>query len=365
MRGTSPRRLVLLVLAIALLVALLAISPITGAVSRRGAPRPTLPRGPVAASDVETTQKLSRGYYREGAGLLDDAEEDYLKALAATSPEVRAGAAEGLRRIRRAREVLGFAFPILTDASGASLRMRAPVTLVLVVLFLAWIVRVSLRRRGTRVMTFAVHGCADPGATAGFQDALLTYSNEIKRVYGSQYARRIGIQLFFDDFTGGPVANASVSERALAEARDVDTKAAVGFALRQAIQYLNDLPERPRFSVAGSVRLLPGAAMVVATVSDLSTGDKRYLEASVAEFADMPMRSFVESALLHSAPVLPFPWASTEAEDTRHVSKQLQALALILACKIRWRESEAITVTQRPGRWETVCLFAASARDLA
>ena len=358
-----PFRIPAPVLLLVLILAFLAVSPVTGALSRRHAPPP--PAGDnLAPQDAASMARLWRGYHREGDGLLEDAEADYGEALSSAALEVDVNARAGLDRIRHIRERLGFAFPVVNGLAAASLSARAPLVGIAALLVLAWLLRSVRPRRGTRVRTFGVYGGADPTAPSAFQSALLAYSNEIKRVYGSDYARRAGIQLFFNDFTGSTAAEASTMEQALAETRDVDAKAALTFAFRQSLQYLRDLSERPRFAIGGVVRLLPGAAMAVASIRDLETGEDATLEATAAELADMPMRDLVERALLRTAP-MGFVPVSSAAGDLRSATQQLQALALVLASKIRWRESQAITLGERPSRWETVCVFIASARHLA
>jgi hypothetical protein len=360
----SLRRVASPVVIMGLVAAFLAISPVAGCLVRcRASAPPSLTT--VAATDLAAAQDLWRGFHLEGEGLLDEAAVHYARALAATGSDVRVAATDGLARIQRVRVALGPGFAVTTGLSAISLQARGPVLAASAALLVTWLLRRSFRRRGTLVTVFPVYGAVGPDEPAAFRDALLLFSNGIKRAYGSDYARRLGMQLFFDDLTGAPAGDAGSMERALAETREFDTKAAVGFALRQSMLYLRDLTERARFQIGGSVRVFPGTATATAIVRDLQTGEDVRIEASLAELVAMPMYTFVEQTLLQSRPILPYPMRAPDAEDRRQVSRHLQALALVLASKIRWRQSQAVAVGHRPVRWETVCLFTAAVRDLA
>jgi hypothetical protein len=263
-----------------------------------------------------------------------------------------------LERLRKAREVGALSYTGLIALAAASARLRAPLLGALFVVGSTWSFRRLFPRQGVRLNQFAVYGSSDRSVAAVFEDALLDYSNLVRRVYNSRH-----IQLFFDDLKGAAVAEAGAIEQALAEARDLDVKAVVGLALGQGVRFLRELPERPRLLISGAVRLLPGSAKATAIIRDLATTTEAYLEASSADIGALPMLGFIERKLLAPATAATSSWQ--RGEDLRRVSGQLQAVALVLACKIRLHESQAVRTGLRPSHWETICLTTAAMKDLA
>ena len=75
------------------------------------------------------------------------------------------------------------------------------------------------------------------------------------------------------------------------------------------------------------------------------------------------MYAFVMSSLLQMQ-MTPTMSGWKRGEGRRQIASQLETLAMVLACKIRWSESQAVSSGQRPQRWETICLTAAAAKDL-
>jgi len=186
----------------------------------------------------------------------------------------------------------------------------------------------------------------------------------VRRIYGSQYAHQIGIQLFFDDLAGEALSNATALERTLTDVREVDSKITIALAIGRFFRYLREVLERPRIEISGTVWVQPSAARASASLSDLTTGQEIYIDGSSSDFAALPMSSFVVSKLVSAIPLAPTVSPSGRAEELRQLSFQLQALALVLVCMMRFRESQTIRGGRRPGRWQTICLTAAALKDL-
>ena len=97
-----------------------------------------------------------------------------------------------------------------TDREGTwyPVHLRTPVAVSLVLIALAGLLAFVLPRTGSQMGEFPVSGSFDAGATRGFQTAFLRFSNEIRRRYSSEFARRFGMVLSFDVYEGAPVAGA-------------------------------------------------------------------------------------------------------------------------------------------------------------
>jgi hypothetical protein len=356
------RRQSAVIVALLLIAAFLAVSPIAGSRLRGSSAEPQICPN-LSVAEIPLAQKLWRAYESEGNGLLDEAETGYEPVLKAQCAAMRQSAVAGLTRLRRARQTGGFFFGGILTLAAASARLRSTVLIVAAVLLLAALFQVLFSRRGARLMQFSIYGCGDEFPADAFRDALLNCSNLIKRVYGSDYARHRGIQLFFDDLKGEVIADANPLERALAEARDIDAKLAVGLVLGQLLRYWRELPERPRLLVSGSVTVLPGSAKAHVVIRDVISHAETHVDASTEDAGALPMYSFVVSRLLQMQPATtPSGWKRDQGR--RQIASELETLAMIVACKIRWRESQAVSAGQRPRRWETICLTAAAAKEL-
>jgi hypothetical protein len=309
------------------------------------------------SADLMAVYNLRQGNSLERDGLINEAVKEYRAALSAKSQIVRNDSAVALERLNKRREQLGpLSSTVVLLASLAS-SLGALLTLLLVLLIVGWLLVSLIPRRGTRMAEFPVYGSSDPNASRIFQDAFLRYSNDIKRVYGSQFALRFGIKSSFDALQGSSVPDANIYERALAEARNFETKAVARFALTEFIRWMNQLTSRPAILITGSVQLLPSAANASAFLRGSRSGDETVINATTAELSELQTKVKVANELLSK--VSPNLHVSLQdyCEDLRQTSDLLCALALVLACKMRYWESQAVPSSYRPSSWKTVCVF--------
>jgi hypothetical protein len=157
---------------------------------------------------------------------------------------------------------------------------------------------------------------SDEQSSRLFRDALVWFANDIKRVYGSEYARSLGMTLIFDDLKGQPLA-AGRYDQALVDAQEPDAKAAVRFALVQVIQFIRDAASRPRLLLQGEVRLFPSGAKAAAILTDRVTGRDTRIEAQTGEFTQVPHSGFVQDRLLNRQATTPQPSPDNAAEELR------------------------------------------------
>ncbi len=170
--------------------------------------------------------------------------------------------------------------------------------------------------------------------------------------------------LSFDVYEGAQAAGADSFERALAEAGTLETKAVAGLVLTGVTRWVAQLTSRPAILVTGSIQLLPGGAKASARLLDLHSGKDTLVDATTEELSTLQKKVNVTEGLLGRVqpPISASPWA--KAEDLRHTAYQLAALALVLACKIRYLESQTVGANYRPSSWKTVCVFTAACAQL-
>jgi hypothetical protein len=167
--------------------------------------------------------------------------------------------------------------------------------------------------------------------------------------------------LLFEDLKGQPIEGSGYDD-AFEEAKDPDAKAAVRFALKQAIRFARDW-EQPRVLIEGNVRLLPGGAKAAAIISDRKLDRHTRIEAHTDELRSITGGIYVERPLLNPFTSESEAVASRRAGDLRRATGELHALALILACKIRFEELRLLGAGYKPKSWKTVYLFAGAARS--
>lgn len=314
-----------------------------------------------STDDLQLVNGLQSAWELEREGRVESASTEYRAALQSRDNCVRSIALRELARISDFREHLGPAYRVIADATEFSLHLQGPIVAALLTLIIYWCAANSFPLRGTRISEFPVYGCSDKDAGAQFRNSLLSFSNEIRDVYTSNYAHSIGMTLLFEDFKGQTIEGSGYDD-AFEGAKDPDTKAAVRFALKQAIRFVRDW-ERPRVLIEGNVRLLPGGAKGAAIITDRKLNRNTRIEAHTDELIHIIGGTFVQRELLNpiisgSGPIL-----SRQAEDLRKTSSELHALALILACKIRFEELRLLRAGYKPKSWKTVYLFAGAARS--
>jgi hypothetical protein len=354
-----------LLLAVLALAALVVLPGRVGSHFRRDVPPPA----PVIGTDpvdVQALHRLREGYEYEGAGQIEMAKGEYVAALAGKASDLQAAATRALERLRARREWLGWSGDVVLRLAAMPFALRLSLGLLLVLIVYGTVREWVFRPKGTRVAEFPVLGCGDPTAARTFQEAFLTFSGEVKRVYGAEFSKRLGLAVSFDGLQGSTVPNAGVFERALAEARTADAKAVTRFALSEAVQWLTRVTERaPAIVITGTVQLVPGGARATARLRDHRVEDEETIEASTDELAEFERVVGVCDRLLGESCPRPFVASPhDEAEDRRRTTSQLRALALVLACKVRHRESAAVQFGARPGSWKTVCAFTAAGAAL-
>ena len=140
-------------------------------------------------ADLVAVYNLHEGYSLEKDGLINEAIKQYRAALNAKSQIVRNESAIALDRLIKRRERLGpFSHSIVSLVSVSSF-LGPLITILLLLLVVGWLGLSLVPRCGTSMAEFPVYGTSDPSAGRIFQDAFLRYSNDIKRVYESQFAR--------------------------------------------------------------------------------------------------------------------------------------------------------------------------------
>jgi hypothetical protein len=256
---------------------------------------------------------------------------------------------------------MGPAYRAVADTADFIVHLQGPIAAALLILIIYWCAAYPFPLRGTRISEFPVYGCSDKDATAQFRNSLLWFSNEIRNIYTSRYAQSIGMTLLFEDLKGQTIEGSGYDD-AFEEAKDPDAKAAVRFALKQAIRFVRDW-ERPRVVIEGAVRLLPGGAKAAAIITDRKLGRQTRIEAHTDELTYIRGGTFVQRELLNPFTGGSGAVVSRRAEDLRRASGELHALALILACKIRFEELRLLEAGYKPKSWKTVYLFAGAARS--
>src|SRR3954469_396595 len=299
----------------------------------------------------------------EREGLMEDAVKEYTAALSAKSAEITRNSLESLRRIEENKNRLGWFFGIAAFVARLSTAIRIPVVLALVAIFLALFLRFLVPRSGSRITEFSVVGSLDSKASLSFQTSFLLLSNEIRQIYVSKFARRFGMALSFDAYEGSPHSGGNLLEEALAEAGALETKAVARFALTGAIRWFAHLLIRPSILITGSIQLLPGGAKVSARLKDCKTNKTTIIGATSVELSTLEKRAKMGVLkTFFQAPVNPN--SSAKGEELRQITAQLTALAMVLACKIRYLESSTLRTNYRPASWETVCIVTAIGRKL-
>jgi hypothetical protein len=351
----EARKLLPLAVLVATAFVSLAIPRFVGAFFAHGQP-------PIKAvgsdpGDLVTVYSLREAGNLERKGLINEAIKEYRSALSAKSQTVRNESAVALDRLEKRRERLGPFSDIVIILASFSSFLGFVTTIFLVLLGAGWLLLSLVPRRGTRMAEFPVYGSSDPNASRIFQDAFLRCSNDIKRVYTSQLARRYGITVSFDSLQGSAVPDANIYERALAEARNFETKVAVRFALTEFIRWMNQLTSRPAILITGSVQLLPSGGTVSALLRGFRRGDETVIYGTTMELSELQTQAKVAKRLLTEVRSDLHISNREYCEDLRQTSDQLCALALVLACKMRYWESRAVSASYRPSSWKTVCVF--------
>ena len=329
-----------------------------------GSGKPALCLADTNATELQALQNLHQGRVLERDGLIEAAVKEYTAALTAKSPTIVSNSVASLDRIREKREELGLLFNVAAFGASLSVYLRTPVAVSLVLIALAGLLAFVLPRTGSQMGEFPVSGSFDAGATRGFQTAFLRFSNEIRRRYSSEFARRFGMVLSFDVYEGAPVAGADAFERALAEAGTLETKAVAGLVLTGVTRWVAQLTSRPAILVTGSIQFLPGGARASARLLDLHSGRDTLIDATTEELSTLQNKVNGIEALLGRVQPPTSASPSAKAEDLRQTADQLAALALVLACKIRYLESQTAGASYRPSSWETVCVFTAACAKL-
>ncbi len=347
-----------MIVALALVAVFLIVSPLFGSFLRKGAARGD---GCVAKRDEDAASiyKLRSAREAEADGDVNEAEKGFSEALKSANECIRRSSAEELERISAIRRRLGLRYRVLAEVSAASLHMRAPIITVLLVWGTCLFAVSVFPRRGTWVAEFPVYGCDDAAANKIFRDALVLFANQIKRLYGSDFARAVGIVLFFDDLKGQSLEGKSALDQALSETKP-EPQALFRFALTQVLRFVKNGAERPAVLVEGNVHMFPGGSKAVAVIKDKRKGKEVHIEAHISELAGLP--GLVHRRLLSLPVQPPQPSPSKREEERREMCGQLYALALLLACKLRL--AQAVRTGYMPGSWKTVCLFAAAATTL-
>ncbi|GEM_PF-4482965 len=315
-----------------------------------------------AAKDLVSHHRLEKAQELEAAGNIEHAESEYAAALASSQDCIRTNAATGLERLARFRRRAWGAGRVLAEVADVALHVRSAFVASLVLIAFGWLILRLTPRRSTRITGFPVYGAEGEAASKLFRNALASFANEIKRVYGSEYAKSLGITLVFDDLKGQSLEERSAYDEALEEIKDPEGKTAVRYALGYAIRMLRQSLERPLIVVEGDVRLSPGSAQAVARIKNARTKSEIRVEANTAEITQLPESQFVVSRML--GPGVTHTWLSRKAEEQRLLSQQLQLLALVLACKIRMAQLQGFSQGYKPTSWRTVCIFTAAALTL-
>lgn len=351
-------------LTIVIVVLLLVIPTMVGTFLRYGSRPPVSLKANLA--DAEGWQHVIQGYSLEGEGLADKAIQEYGLALSTKSGIVRNEALSALQRLGQRREALGPLSSTVSLLARLSATLRAPVVLLSLVLLPVLISRWCLRgrRTGTQIAQFSIYGSRDPLAAQLFQNAIIRFSDEIKRAYGSDLIRRLGLTVPSDVFQGTAPSDDYAREQAFAEAWTLEPKAITGFALKQLVRWIVQVPNRPAVLVTGSVQMLSAGAQASACVRDFRKREDIAINATTAEFDVLQRQSKVAHRLLPTDQPLAQALQSKDGEDFRRTCGELNILALVLACKIYHRRLQDTSSTRRPSSWETVCLFAAAAATL-
>jgi hypothetical protein len=347
--------------ALLLVLGFLVLPTILGRVLRQGVSPLSLQ---CAAAERVWKYKLWSAHDLQNDGRLDEAEKEYRAALESPSRCIQDAADAGLNRIAALKEQLGPSYRVIAETANLSTILRAPIVSALFLLGVCLLGMRMFPRRGARIADFPVYGTDNSRAGVLFRDGLIWFANEIKRVYGSEYAQKAGMILLLDDLKGEALEDKSLYEQAIADAQDPGAKAAVRFALTQIIRFLRDSPRRPVVSVEGHVNLFPGSAKVIGIVKDLRAGEETRVEADTSELEELPIPQFVQARLLNPPFASPAPTHFRKAEEMRLMSAQLFALSLVFACKIRLVQSRTAAKGYKPHSWKTICLFAAAAWSL-
>jgi hypothetical protein len=350
LRSKAPK-----IVACAFIAIFLLVAPYFGSLLRRGTP-PGTERSAKGDQDQAALYTLNSARESEAEGDVKEAEKGFSEVLKSTNESIRRSSAEELARLSATRGRLGWRYWILADVSERSVRWRTAILGIASVFCACWFAVVLFPRRGTWVASFPVYGCDDATANKLFSDAVVLFANQIKRSYGSDFANTVGIVLFFDNLRGQSLEDKSALDQALSDAKP-EPKALFGIALSRVLRFVKNGAERPAVVLEGDVYMFPGGAKATAVIKDQRQGTETHIEAHTSEIDDLP--ELVHRRLLslparraHSSP-------SKREEERREMCSQLYALALLLACKLRF--SQAIKAGYVPGSWKTVCLFAAAA----
>ena len=129
-------------------------------------------------------------------------------------------------------------------------------------------------------------------------------------------------------------------------------------------RWVAQLTSRPAILVTGSIQFLPGGARASARLLDLHSGRDTLIDATTEELSTLQNKVNGIEALLGRVQPPTSASPSAKAEDLRQTADQLAALALVLACKIRYLESQTAGASYRPSSWETICVFTAACAKL-
>jgi hypothetical protein len=152
-----PRSFVVGFLLALFLLAFLALSPLVGRYAERGAPNQSECK---FEKDLDSSFAHQLRSARESRhnGNLEAADAEYRHALESSNSCIRTAAASALDRSDQVHKRFGPSYELVSAASSASFRLRAPLLAILVLFLLARLAAFFIPRRGIRVTEFPVFG---------------------------------------------------------------------------------------------------------------------------------------------------------------------------------------------------------------
>jgi hypothetical protein len=273
------RRVLAIVVSLLFGATLLATPPMTGRVfAGESSPKLTFLES-ILPQDGKALVAWRRARALESEGLVDDAFTAYATALEAKSKGLADSSLNALRRLEGKREQLGPIYGLDASTAVVSNSLRVPLFFALVLFVVAFVLTLVLPRRGSQLGDLPVPGALRPATASEFQASLLGFTNTVRRVFGSEFARRLGITLSFDARERPIVAGADIFDRALAEASMLEAKGIVRFAVTGVVHWIAQSILRPSILITGAVQLLPGGARATARVRDLRSGTETEVDA--------------------------------------------------------------------------------------
>ena len=310
----------------------------------------------IRSQDLESLNSINDAYRKEYAGDLEEALVEYRKAEKSKNMKIRSAGIEGVDRVtKKLLQMQGF-YLDLKSIQKISNQIRAPILSILLLLVIITIIRQLTPRRGIAIKLFKILPIGNDATATGFTELLRQEINRITRLFSSEHMERIGVETVTLDLVTYQDPE-DILQQALAAVREGDIKSAGSFSLGQMATFLSSLGERPAYVLSGAITLTSSNAMVWARLVDtkddktvesweVPQSEIQFLEGTSSQFAQGMSQTKIlrRNFNLH---------IHTEKDDERE-SEVLVNLAIVLACKIWFKLSQATSDEMRPSSWQTV-----------